>query len=83
LFHLYSLVRLLTGSQIVFGGDVAYVPQTPWIMNATLRDNILFGRESDEEKFREIIKACSLGHDLQVLPNGEMTEIGEKGINLR
>ena len=67
----------------MFGGDVAYVPQAPWIMNATVRDNILFGREVDEERFRSIVKACSLEHDIQVLPNGELTAIGEKGINLR
>ncbi|KAG5653199.1 hypothetical protein H0H81_001750 [Sphagnurus paluster] len=63
-------------------GSVAYVPQTPWIRNATLRDNILFGREDDEQRFREIIRACNLEHDLEMLPNGELTEIGEKGINL-
>jgi len=52
-------------------------------MNATLRDNVIFGREVDEERFGNIIQACSLEHDLEMLPNGEMTEIGEKGINLR
>ncbi|KAF8578287.1 multidrug resistance-associated ABC transporter [Ramaria rubella] len=83
-----SLLQAMIGEmrkkrgEIIFGGDVAYVPQTPWIMNATLRDNILFGREVDEEKFQEIIKACSLKQDLEMLPHGEMTEIGEKGINL-
>jgi ABC-type multidrug transport system fused ATPase/permease subunit len=69
--------------QVIFGGDVAYVPQTAWIMNATLRENILFGRENDEAKFQEVIKACSLTQDLAMLPHGDMTEIGEKGINLR
>lgn len=59
------------------------MPQTAWIMNATLRDNVLFGREENEGRFRDIIEACSLVHDLEMLPNGEMTEIGEKGINLR
>ena len=68
---------------MVFGGDVAYVPQTAWIMNSTLKENILFGREVDEAKYQEVVKACSLTQDLQMLPNGDMTEIGEKGINLR
>ncbi|KIJ49226.1 hypothetical protein M422DRAFT_225864 [Sphaerobolus stellatus SS14] len=83
-----SLLQAMIGEMrrvkgdVVFGGPVAYVPQTPWIMNATLRDNILFGREADEEFFEDIIKACSLEHDLEMLPNAEMTEIGEKGINL-
>lgn len=61
---------------------MAYAPQTPWIRNATLRENILFGQPDKEEKFREVVRACSLEHDLEVLPNGELTEIGEKGINL-
>ncbi|KAF8580407.1 multidrug resistance-associated ABC transporter [Ramaria rubella] len=79
-----SLLQAMIGEmrkkrgEIVFGGDVAYVPQTPWIMNATLKDNVLFGREADEEKFQEIMKACSLTQDLEMLPHGAMTEIGEK-----
>ncbi|KAG6863993.1 hypothetical protein C0991_001277, partial [Blastosporella zonata] len=71
-----------TRGEILFGGNVAYVPQTPWIRNATLRDNVLFGEEDSEKRFREIIRACNLEHDLEMLPHGEHTEIGEKGINL-
>ena len=51
-------------------------------MNATLRENVLFGRDDDDDRFNEIVHACSLVHDLEMLPNGEQTEIGEKGINL-
>ena len=65
-----------------FSSAAAYVPQTPWIMNATLRDNVLFGQPDNEERFREIIQACCLEPDLEMLPNGEDTEIGERGINL-
>ncbi|KAK7691491.1 hypothetical protein QCA50_004890 [Cerrena zonata] len=65
-----------------FDSSVSYVPQTAWIMNATLRENILFGRETDEHKLQDIIRACCLEHDLEMLPHGEDTEIGEKGINL-
>ncbi|KAJ3514014.1 hypothetical protein NMY22_g14878 [Coprinellus aureogranulatus] len=71
-----------TRGNVVFGGSVAYAPQTPWIKNATLRQNVLFGQEDDEDRFRAVVKACSLEHDIDVLPNGELTEIGEKGINL-
>ncbi|KAF8882128.1 hypothetical protein BD779DRAFT_1675113 [Infundibulicybe gibba] len=66
-----------TQGKVVFGGTVAYVPQTPWIRNATLRENILFGQEDDEDK-----SVPMLEHDLEMLPHGEDTEIGEKGINL-
>ncbi|PFH48819.1 hypothetical protein AMATHDRAFT_64587 [Amanita thiersii Skay4041] len=71
-----------TRGDVKFGGSVAYVPQIPWIRNATLRQNVLFGQEDDEKRFREIISACSLDHDLEILPHAEETEIGEKGINL-
>ncbi|KAI0795014.1 multidrug resistance-associated ABC transporter [Abortiporus biennis] len=83
-----SLLQALIGEMrrtrgnATFSSSVAYVPQTAWIMNATLRENIIFGRDVDEERLREIIHACCLEHDLEMLPQGEDTEIGEKGINL-
>lgn len=57
---------------------MAYVPQQAWIQNATLRDNILFGRPYIEEKYRRVLDACALTPDLDVLPGGDQTEIGEK-----
>ncbi|VEL14717.1 unnamed protein product [Protopolystoma xenopodis] len=63
-------------------GSVAYVPQQPWIFNASLRDNICFQRPYDETRYDRIIKACALEMDISILPNGDLTEIGEKGINL-
>ena len=53
------------------GGTIAYVPQTPWVQNLTLKDNILFGLEYDEQKYREVIHAAALELDLQILPKGE------------
>ncbi|KAJ1719186.1 hypothetical protein LPJ53_006005, partial [Coemansia erecta] len=67
---------------VLIRGNVAYVPQQPWIMNATLRDNILFGHRLDQAFYDRVIEACALGPDLEMLPGGDMTEIGEKGINL-
>lgn len=63
-------------------GRVAYVPQQAWIQNATLQDNILFGRPMDEKFYEKVIHACALTADLAMLPGGDKTEIGEKGINL-
>ncbi|KAM7408746.1 hypothetical protein PAMA_002464 [Pampus argenteus] len=63
-------------------GSVAFVPQQAWIQNATLRDNILFGSPHEERKFQEVIQSCALVPDLELLPGGDLTEIGEKGINL-
>jgi len=58
-------------------GSIAYVSQQAWIQNLTLRDNILFGRPFDEERYNKVIEACALQPDLDILPAGDMTEIGE------
>ncbi|PPQ67201.1 hypothetical protein CVT24_011272 [Panaeolus cyanescens] len=71
-----------TRGEVTLGGSVAYVPQSPWIRNDTIRQNVLFGQENDEAKFRRVIHACGLDHDLTVFPHAEETEIGEKGITL-
>ncbi|KAG0329564.1 hypothetical protein BG004_002309 [Podila humilis] len=63
-------------------GRLAYVPQQAWIMNATLKDNILFGKELDQERYESIVAAAGLAPDFKILPAGDMTEIGERGINL-
>ncbi|KAF9357739.1 Canalicular multispecific organic anion transporter 2 [Mortierella sp. NVP85] len=63
-------------------GRLAYAPQQAWIMNATLKDNILFGSPFDQDKYDRIIHAAGLIPDLDVLPAGDQTEIGERGINL-
>jgi len=73
---------LTEGSHITLNGNTAYVAQTAWILNKTVRDNILFGLPYDEEKYNKVIDACSLRHDLSILEDGDMTEIGERGINL-
>ncbi|XP_056606838.1 multidrug resistance-associated protein 1 [Triplophysa dalaica] len=63
-------------------GTVAYVPQQAWIQNASLQDNILFGREKKESWYQRVLEACALLPDLDNLPAGDATEIGEKGLNL-
>ncbi|EDV19525.1 uncharacterized protein TRIADDRAFT_51152 [Trichoplax adhaerens] len=62
-------------------GSVAYVPQQAWIQNATLKNNVLFASEYSP-RYERIIEACALEEDLEMLPAGDSTEIGEKGINL-
>lgn len=63
-------------------GSISYVPQVAWIQNATLRENILLFKPYDKEKFKKIEELCELKADLKILSAGDMTEIGEKGINL-
>jgi ATP-binding cassette subfamily C (CFTR/MRP) protein 1 len=61
---------------------VSFCSQSPWIVNDTLRGNILFGRAYDESRYEQVVRACALVDDLASMPAGDMTEIGERGINL-
>lgn len=63
-------------------GKIAYVSQQAWIQNATFQDNILFGKPMDVKLYNKVISACALKPDIEMLPGGDQTEIGEKGINL-
>ncbi|ODQ63868.1 multidrug resistance-associated protein 1 [Nadsonia fulvescens var. elongata DSM 6958] len=63
-------------------GKTAYVAQTPWILNATVKDNIVFGNRLDPEFYDRVIEVCALKKDIEMLPDGDETEVGEKGISL-
>ncbi len=71
----------LEGS-VNINGRVAYVPQQAWIQNSTLRQNIIFTNEFNENYYKKVTESCALEPDLKILAAGDMTEIGEKGINL-
>ncbi|KAG0242470.1 hypothetical protein BGW41_004038 [Actinomortierella wolfii] len=83
-----SLVNALLGELYKYNGTVraygslAYVAQSAWILNDTVRNNILFGHKYDKERYLEVIKACALLPDFKMLISGDKTMIGEKGINL-
>ncbi|KAF9356142.1 hypothetical protein BGX34_010083 [Mortierella sp. NVP85] len=83
-----SLIAALCGDlerisgEIRIRGSVAFVPQQAWIMNDTLRANILFGNPYDPVFYQKTIEACCLQPDFDMLLGGDMTEIGERGINL-
>jgi len=64
------------------GGAVSYVPQNPWCQNLSLKENITFGQEWDEDKYNHVIHDCALELDLQILPKGDETKAGLRGINL-
>ena len=67
---------------VAVGGKVSYVGQQAWIQNMTLQDNILFGKDMKREEYDTVVEACALASDLEILPSGDQTEIGENGINL-
>ncbi|XP_070559244.1 ATP-binding cassette sub-family C member 9-like isoform X2 [Ptychodera flava] len=86
-----SLLSAILGEMTTVSGTVrinrerkrvAYVPQKAWLQNATLRDNIIFGQAFDQKRYDAVIEACALQPDINILPAGDMTEIGERGINL-
>ncbi|MED6290494.1 Multidrug resistance-associated protein 1, partial [Characodon lateralis] len=83
-----SLLSALLGEMeklegaVAVKGSVAYVPQQAWIQNSTLKENIMFGQERREGWYDHVVKACALQPDLEILPAGDETEIGEKGVNL-
>ncbi|MCO5605571.1 hypothetical protein L7F22_059754 [Adiantum nelumboides] len=74
-------MQCVTGSNFV-QHDIAYVPQQPWILNDTVRQNIIFTSPFDPEHYQRTIAACALEHDISLFPGGHDTEIGDKGINL-
>ncbi|NWY57630.1 MRP7 protein, partial [Chionis minor] len=86
-----SLLAAITGELIKRGGQVyvcdleqgfGLVTQEPWIQFTTVRENILFGREYDARLYEEVVEACALTEDLNILPAGDQTEVGENGVTL-
>ncbi|WOG90394.1 hypothetical protein DCAR_0209638 [Daucus carota subsp. sativus] len=71
-----------TKGMVQVAGKVAYVAQTAWIQTGTIQENILFGSSMDQEKYHKVLKRCSLVQDLEILPCGDETVIGERGVNL-
>lgn len=71
----------VSGTVNVFG-SIAYVSQTSWIQSGTVRDNILYGKSMDGEKYERAIKACALEKDIDSFDHGDLTEIGQRGLNL-
>ncbi|MCL7032709.1 hypothetical protein MKW94_014411, partial [Papaver nudicaule] len=69
-------------AEVVVRGTVAYVPQVSWIYNSTVRDNILFGSPFVAARYERVIDVTALQHDLEVLTGGDLTEIGERGVNI-
>jgi ABC-type transport system involved in cytochrome bd biosynthesis fused ATPase/permease subunit len=63
-------------------GEIGYVSQIPWILNETIRNNIILSKSFNEEKYYKILDLCQLNEDLSIFEGKDLTEIGEKGLNL-
>ena len=72
----------VTSGEISVTGRIAYMPQNTWLYSGTVQENILFGNDYDEEKYRATIEACALIEDFKILPLGDMTQVGESGVSL-
>lgn len=81
---LQAMIGTMTQSsgQTVRGSAISYASQTPWIQNATIRDNILFDQPFDEKLYWRVVRVCCLIQDLDSFPARDLTEIGERGVNL-
>ena len=83
-----SLLSALLGDMIQCSGQVgrrgaaAYVAQQAWVQNSSLKENVLFCREEEEERYRAVLESCALGPDLVALPQGDLTLLGERGVSL-
>ncbi|KAE8451411.1 hypothetical protein EG329_004040 [Mollisiaceae sp. DMI_Dod_QoI] len=71
-----------TAADWIIPSAIAFVAQTPWIENASIKDNILFGLPHDETRYEKVLKACALSQDLELFDDGDLTEVGAQGISL-
>ncbi|THU52387.1 hypothetical protein C4D60_Mb10t03460 [Musa balbisiana] len=81
LYAILGEIPKLSGSVEVFG-SIAYVSQTSWTQSGTLRDNILYGKPMDEALYEKAIKSCALDKDIDNFDHGDLTEIGQRGLNM-
>lgn len=75
---LLGQIRQVSGEKVKVYGTTGYVPQQAWLLNMSIRDNILFGKEYDEATYAEVIRVCSLQRDLTLFVAGDKTELAER-----
>ncbi|KAI7727039.1 hypothetical protein M8C21_007871, partial [Ambrosia artemisiifolia] len=81
LYSILGEISTTSGTVSIFG-SIAYVSQTSWIQSGTIQDNILYGKPMDRTKYEKAIKACALDKDIEAFSHGDLTEIGQRGLNL-
>ncbi|KAH7515549.1 hypothetical protein FEM48_Zijuj10G0038600 [Ziziphus jujuba var. spinosa] len=82
LYSILGEIPRISGTRIKVYGTKAIVPQISWIQTGTVRDNVLFGKNMDGAFYDHVLKACALDQDIKMWANGDLSLIGERGINL-
>lgn len=72
----------LESGSIEIDGSISYASQDPWVFAASIRQNILFGQEYDQDRYNAVVKCCALARDFDHLENGDLTLIGERGASV-
>ncbi|CAL5373911.1 unnamed protein product [Camellia sinensis] len=81
LYAILGEIPRSSGNVSVFG-SIAYVSQASWIQSGTIRDNILYGKSMEKTKYEKVVKACALDKDISNFEHGDLTEIGQRGLNM-
>jgi ATP-binding cassette subfamily C (CFTR/MRP) protein 4 len=72
----------ISSGSIMVGGTISYASQEPWLFTGSIRKNILFGQTMNRSWYRQVVRVCALERDFQLLPHGDRTIVGERGITL-
>lgn len=72
----------ISGAGMKIYGSKAYVPQSAWIQTGTIRENVLFGKRMDKDEYERVLEACALDRDIKMWAGGDLTVVGERGMNL-
>ncbi|CAG9825034.1 unnamed protein product [Phaedon cochleariae] len=82
LLHVILKEIIPVSGSVHVAGTISYASQEPWLFGASVRQNILFGQEYDQEKYEEVVRVCALERDFTIFPNGDKTLVGERGVSL-
>ena len=81
---LHAILKELPVSSgtIMVGGAISYASQEPWLFTGSVKQNILFGQPMDRSRYRQVVRVCALEQDFRLLPHGDRTIVGERGVTL-
>jgi len=72
----------ISSGTIMVGGTISYASQEPWLFTGSVQQNILFGQSMDRSRYRQVVRVCALEQDFRMLPHGDRTIVGERGVTL-